>query len=101
MKLKLAALLGSAALLMTGAAQAAVVTIDFETGVSGNTIGSDFAGLGATFTGGQYWTCGGGCPAPSNGHFASSSNFSSPVTVNFAALQTLVSFWNVTNSSHT
>jgi hypothetical protein len=85
--------------LTAAAAQAAVVTIDFESGSAGAVIGSDYAALGATFSGAYYYGCGGGCPAPAFGHFASGLAASAPITVTFATLQSSVSFVSVSDSS--
>jgi hypothetical protein len=54
-----------------------------------------------TFFNAFYKKCGGGCPAPDNGIFVSSANFSSPFTVNFAGITNSFSFSNVSFSSGT
>ncbi len=85
--------------LTAAAAQAGVVTINFESGTAGAVIGGDYAALGATFSGAYYFGCGGGCPAPAFGHFASGLAANTPITVTFATLQTSVSFVSVSDSS--
>lgn len=94
---KLAISASFALALMSGAASAG--TIDFESGSSGASIGSDYSILGVTFTNAQYKQCGGGCPVPAFGLFASSPDFLSILRVDFAALQTSISFTNVSFSS--
>jgi hypothetical protein len=83
--------------LMTGIASA--TTINFEGGGIGAFVDSDYSGLGATFTNAQYKQCFGGCPSPAFGNFVSSPDFASVFTVNFASLQSSVSFTNITNST--
>lgn len=72
------------------------VTVDFESGSAGAAIGTL---SGAVFTDGFYKQCGGGCPAPVLGLFASSSDSASPFTVTFTSLQSTVSFINVSYSN--
>ena len=95
MKLNIIAGAVGAAFLSATAAQAATVTLDFE----GFPISSDIATTyaGATFSGGIFRKCDGGCPAPDQGAFAG------PVTglsmsVTFDQLQSQISFINVSNS---
>ena len=81
--------------------------INFETKADGSatssnqSVGTDFSAIGVTFFNAFYKQCGGGCPSPTNGIFVSSSNFSSPFTVNFAGITNSFSFANVSNSSGT
>jgi hypothetical protein len=98
MKFKIAALVGVAALALSGVAQASVVVLNFEDG----TVGAAVSGYaGATFSGAQYFQCGGGCPAPDHGLFISGAGAANPFTVTFANLQSSVSFTNVSFSSVT
>lgn len=92
--MKLAIIAAASLLMATTSANA--VTFTFESGVDGNAIG---AISGATFTDGQYFGCGGGCPAPSNGLFGSSPNLFGNMTVTFASLQSSISFVNVSFSA--
>ncbi len=86
---------------LAAAAAASATVIDFEGGTPGTAIGSDYSGLGATFTDAFYQQCGGGCPDPATGIFASSVDETGPFTVTFAQLQSSVSFINVSFSSVT
>ena len=96
--MKLAKILAAAALIASTGAQAALVTIDFESGTAGNAIGTI---SGATFNNGFYFQCGGGCPPPPDGLFASGRGTTSPMTVTFANATNYVSFINVSFSSVT
>lgn len=96
--MKLATILAAATLIASTGAQAALVTLDFESGTPGNAIGTL---SGATFTNGFYFQCGGGCPPPATGIFASGSGTTSTMTVTFATTANYVSFVNVSNSSLT
>jgi hypothetical protein len=88
-----------AALLCGTAAQA--TTIDFEGGAPGTLIDTTYSGLGATFSNAYFQQCGGGCPAPALGIFASTVDTLGSFDVGFASLQSKVSFINVSFSSVT
>lgn len=92
MKLVVSAL----AALVVAAPATAVTTLDFE-------IGSGVVGTlsGVTFSGAVYQSCNGGCPAPINGQFVSSVDFSAPLRATFVTAQSAVSFVNVSFSSVT
>ena len=92
-----AALAGAALFGSQTAANATEIT--FEGGTPGAAIGTAYTAEGATFYGADYEKCGGGCPAPSSGIFASGGGYTSPFTVYFTSLQNTVGFDNVTNSA--
>lgn len=92
MRFAIAAALAASA--MAVPASAAVIT--FEEGTAGTAI-SGYDGI--TFTNGVFAQCGGGCPAPELGLFATTGTSASPMTATFAALQSSVSFINVSFSS--
>jgi hypothetical protein len=82
----------------------AATLINFETRPDGGTvaantvIGSAYSLIGVTFVDAVYKRCGGGCPTPSFGYFVSSSNLSSPFSVQFAGTASSFGFSNVSNS---
>lgn len=88
---------------VTGAQAASV--IDFETRpdsgtvAAGSEIGNAYSSLGITFINAFYQQCGGGCPTPVDGFFASSSDFESPFSIQFAGTASSFGFANVSNSA--
>jgi hypothetical protein len=91
-------LAGAAALALLAAGSAFATTITFEGGTPGAPISTDYLALGATFSNADYAQCGGGCPAPVNGIFASDPTFHGLFDVGFVNLQSSVSFINVSFS---
>jgi PEP-CTERM motif-containing protein len=86
---------------------AGTVTVDFETdGIgtptfSGENIDGIYANLGAIFTNGFIFECGGGCPPPAFGHFAAPPGTRGGMTVLFSVVQSSINFDNVSFSSVT
>jgi PEP-CTERM motif len=99
--------IAGAILLLATVSPAKATLINFETDGLGNptttgqAIGSIYANLGATFTNGFIQQCGGGCPPPPLGHFASTNSFSGAMTLDLSGTTGEVDFTNVTFSNVT
>jgi hypothetical protein len=105
--LKTIGAIGAAVLFLATVSPAKATLINFEVDGLGNpttngqAIGSIYANLGATFTNGFIFQCGGGCPPPPTGHFASGPNTQGTMTLDLSGTTGEVDFTNVTFSNVT